>query len=57
MIPGQDEKAEKVHSAQRLADQQTRHEATVSRLRTLLNEAGHPQQDRRASRRADTQDR
>jgi hypothetical protein len=43
---------EKAHSAQRLADQQTRHEKIISGLRTLLSEAGHPQQHQRASRPA-----
>jgi chromosome segregation ATPase len=48
---------EKAHSAQRLVDQHTRHEETISDLRTQLREAGHQPQQRRASRRAGTQDR
>jgi hypothetical protein len=48
---------EKAHSAQRLADQHTRHEETISELRTQRREARHPPQQRRASRRAGTQDR
>jgi chromosome segregation ATPase len=48
---------EKAHSAQRLADQHTRHEETVAELRAQLRDAGHSPQPRRASRRADTHDR
>ncbi len=48
---------EKAHGAQRLTDQQTRHEETIGELRAQLREAAPSPQQRRTSRRSSTQDR